>query len=187
MTRRRTLLTALAAVVAAPAFGASACPPLLRHTLPRLQDEQPVDLCRFAGRVLLVVNTASRCGYTPQYEGLAELHRRYGARGLTILGFPANDFGGQEPAANADVARFCENQFDVRFPLFAKSVVVAGPQRNPLYAALAERSGVSPGWNFHKYLVSRDGRQVTSFPSAVAPEDPALVKDIERLLLSKQH
>lgn len=184
MPGRRTLLTALAAAAAPSAFGAPTCPPLLRHTLPRLQDEQPVDLCRFAGQVLLVVNTASRCGYTPQYKGLAALHRRYGARGLTILGFPANDFGGQEPAANAEVAAFCENQFDVQFPLFAKSVVVPGPQRNPLYAALAERTGVSPGWNFHKYLVSRDGRQVKSFPSAVEPENPVLVKDIERLLLS---
>jgi glutathione peroxidase len=187
MTRRRTLLAALAAVATVPAAGAPACPPLLGHSLPRLQDEQPVNLCGFAGRVLLVVNTASRCGYTPQYKGLAALHRRYGGRGLTILGFPANDFGGQEPAANAEVARFCENQFDVQFPMFAKSVVVPGPRRNPLYAALAERTGVSPGWNFHKYLISRDGQQVTSFPSAVEPEDPGLMKAIERLLLSNQH
>jgi glutathione peroxidase len=163
----------------------AACPPLLQHTLPRLQDEKPVDLCQYAGKVVLVVNTASQCGYTPQYRSLEALQRRYGTRDLVILGFPSNDFGGQEPGSNAQVAEFCENQFDVRFPMFAKSVVRGGAQRNPLYAQLAERSGQVPGWNFHKYLVGRDGKQVLSFASAVDPQDPALIKAIDRLLLSK--
>jgi glutathione peroxidase len=172
------------AFVASPALAAPpACPAWLQHTLPRLQDEQPVDLCRYAGRVLLVVNTASQCGYTPQYRTLEALHRRFGPRGLVVLGFPSNDFGRQEPGSNAAVADFCQNQFDVRFPMFAKSMVRAdGPERNPLYAALAARTGESPGWNFHKYLVSRDGQAVTSFASAVDPQDPALVTAIERLL-----
>lgn len=170
-------------VLAGPS--AAACPPLLQQQLPRLQDEKPVDLCQFAGKVLLVVNTASECGYTPQYKGLEALQRRYGPDKLVVLGFPSNDFGGQEPGGNRQVADFCENQFDVRFPMFAKSVVKPGPQRNPLYKALAERSGQLPGWNFHKYLVARDGQQVLSFASAVDPQDPALLKAIDRLLSSK--
>lgn len=163
----------------------AACPPLLQQQLPRLQDEKLVDLCQFAGKVLLVVNTASQCGYTQQYKGLEALQRRYGADRLVVLGFPSNDFGGQEPGANRQVAEFCENQFDVRFPMFAKSVVKAGPQRNPLYRQLAERSGQLPGWNFHKYLVARDGQQVLSFASAVDPQDPALLRAIDRLLAAK--
>jgi len=166
-----------------PAHAAEvACPPLLQHRLPRLQDEQPVDLCRYAGQVLLVVNTASQCGYTPQYKSLEALHRRYAQRGLVVLGFPSNDFGRQEPGSNREIADFCANQFDVRFPMFARSVVRGGPDVNPLFAALAARSGEHPGWNFHKYLVGRDGGQVLSFPSALNPQDPRLVRDIERLL-----
>jgi len=169
---------------AAPAPGGTApaaCPALLQHRLPRLQDEQPVDLCRYAGRVLLVVNTASRCGYTPQYKGLQALHQRYAARGLVVLGFPSNDFGGQEPGDNRQIAAFCENQFDVGFPMFARSAV-RGPAANPVHAALAAASGEGPAWNFHKYLVAPDGRTVSSFPSAVDPLDPRLVGEIERLL-----
>lgn len=168
-----------------PVAAGAACPPLLQHTLPRLQDEKPVDLCQYAGKVVLVVNTASQCGYTPQYKSLEALQRRYGPRDLVILGFPSNDFGGQEPGSNAQVAEFCANQFDVHFPMFAKSAVRKGPQRNPLYTQLAERSGETPGWNFHKYLVGRDGAQVLSFASAVDPQDPALTKAIDRLILSK--
>jgi glutathione peroxidase len=168
-----------AAARAAPA----ACAPLLQHQLPRLQDEKPVDLCQYAGRVLLVVNTASQCGYTPQYKSLEALHERYRSRGLVVLGFPSNDFGGQEPAANAEIAEFCENQFAVRFPMFAKSTV--RPSRsagaaavNPLYAGLAARSGQVPQWNFHKYLVSRDGTLVSSHASSIDPQDPAFIMAI---------
>jgi glutathione peroxidase len=179
------LLAALALPAAAAPSGvaATACPTLLQHTLPRLQDEQPIDLCRFQGRLLLVVNTASQCGYTGQYASLEALHRQFGPRGLVVMGFPSNDFGRQEPGTNEQVADFCQNQFDVRFPMFAKSVVRAGSAgRNPLYAALSARAGASPGWNFHKYLVAPDGQQVLSFASAVDPQDPALVQAIERLL-----
>ncbi len=180
---------AMASAGAAPAApaGSAACAPLLQHRLPRLQDEKPVDLCQYAGRVLLVVNTASQCGYTPQYRSLEALYERFRSRGLVVLGFPSNDFGGQEPAANADIAQFCENQFAVRFPMFAKSTV--RPSRgagvaavNPLYAGLAARSGQVPQWNFHKYLVSRDGTLVSSHASAIDPKDPDFVVVIERLL-----
>jgi glutathione peroxidase len=173
-------------MLAAPAVQA-ACPALLQHSLPRLQDEKLVDLCQFAGKVVLVVNTASECGYTPQYKSLEALQRRYGARDLVVLGFPSNDSGGQEAGSNAQVALFCENQFDVSFPMFAKSVVEAGPQTKPLYRQLAERSGQGPGWNFHKYLVGRDGRQVLSFASAIDPQDPGLIKVIDRLTLSNSN
>lgn len=176
-----------AAVALSPTAAAAACPDLLKHSLPRLQDEQPVDLCRYAGQVLLVVNTASQCGFTPQYQALEALHRQYGPRGLVVLGFPSNDFGRQEPGTNAQVADFCQNQFDVRFPMFAKSVVRgnAGADRNPLYAALAARTGEAPGWNFHKYLVSADGQRVVSVASAVSPQDPGLVAAIEKMLSAR--
>jgi len=176
----------LAALSALPqsASAAAACPALLQFTQPRLQDEKPINLCDFAGQVVLVVNTASYCGYTPQYKSLEALNARYGKRGLVVLGFPSNDFGGQEPGKNADIADFCENTFNVRFPMFAKTSVksVRGSPVNPLYAALAERSGEAPKWNFHKYLIGRDGVSVTSYGSAVDPESPRFVKDIERLL-----
>ena len=185
MTARRwlpwLLLTLAEAALAQPTR--SDCPSLLRHSLPRLQDEKPVDLCSFAGKVLLVVNTASQCGYTPQYRALEALQRRYAGRGFVVLGFPSNDFGGQEPGSNEAIADFCENQFAVRFPMFAKSSVRAGTATavNPLYAALAVRAG-APQWNFHKYLVSRDGRVVLGRTSAVEPDDAGFIRDLERLL-----
>ena len=169
------------AAQASPA--SAACAPWQTLSLPRLQDERPVDLCQHAGKVWLVVNTASECGYTPQYKGLEALHERYKARGLVVMGFPSNDFGGQEPAANKGIADFCENQFGVRFPMFAKSVVKPGRgEVNPLYAQLIQRSGVAPEWNFHKYLVDRRGQRVSSHRPGTDPLAPALLRDIERLL-----
>lgn len=169
--------SAQATAVAQPARG---CPPLLTHTAPRLQDEVPQHLCQYAGRVLLVVNTASFCGYTPQYEGLEALHARYAPRGLVVLGFPSNDFD-QEPGDNRSIADFCFNTYGVKFPMFAKTSVV-GPTAHPFFAALARASGQAPKWNFHKYLVDRDGKVVADFPSAVAPLDRRLTERIERLL-----
>jgi glutathione peroxidase len=177
---------AVAGLAGTAVAGAAACPALLRHTLPRLQDEQPIDLCQYAGRVVVVVNTASRCGYTPQYKSLEALHTRYASRGLVVLGFPSSDFGGQELSSNAAIADFCENQFGVRFPMFAKSVVStrnrSGEALNPLFAALAERSGAVPRWNFHKYLIGRDGQQVISHVSDTDPMSPRFLQDVERLL-----
>ncbi|MBI5257132.1 MAG: glutathione peroxidase [Burkholderiales bacterium] len=168
-----------------PALAAGACPPLLRHTMPRLQDEKPIDLCSYAGQVLLVVNTASFCGYTSQYKGLEALHARYRGRGLVILGFPTNDFGQQEPGSNREIADFCENTFGVKFPMFAKTTVRPGAGANPLFVALAQRSGQAPKWNFHKYLIGRQGEPVISHGSAVDPNDPNFIRDLERLIESK--
>ena len=167
---------------AAPAD--SACPPLLAREFPSLQDE-PISLCQYRGKVILIVNTASRCGYTPQYEGLEALYRRYKDRGLVVLGFPANDFGGQEPGSSKDIARFCAVNYGVSFPMFAKTSVV-GTDANPLYRDLAAQSGQRPRWNFHKYLVNRDGAVVASFESKVPPRDARITTQIERLLAARQ-
>ncbi|WP_334135399.1 glutathione peroxidase [Tepidimonas sp.] len=168
---------ATASTPSAPA----ACPAILQHRFDRLQDEQPQDLCQYAGRVVLVVNTASYCGFTQQYKGLEELYRRYRDRGLVVLGFPSNDFGQQEPGSNQQIAEFCENTFGVQFPMFAKSHV-RGPQANALFRQLAERTGTTPKWNFYKYLISRDGRTVLAYSSMTAPDSRSLQRDIERLL-----
>jgi glutathione peroxidase len=174
---------AQAATPAAPSANA-ACPALLQQTYPRLQDDKPQNLCQYAGKVLLVVNTASYCGFTPQYEGLEALHARYASRGLVVLGFPSNDFGQQEPGDSGEIASFCFNTYGVKFPMFAKSVV-KGRDANPLYQALTKATGKAPGWNFHKYLVDRGGKPVASFASDVTPEDPALVASIEKALALK--
>ena len=157
----------------------AACPVSLDHRLPRLQDEAVQDLCQYAGRVVLIVNTASFCGYTPQYRALEQLHERYRTQGLVVLGFPSNDFG-QEAHSNAEIAQLCEGTFGVNFPMFASSRVT-GTAANPLFAQLA-RAAEAPRWNFHKYLLGRDGRLIASYPSAVAPSDKRLGAEIERAL-----
>jgi glutathione peroxidase len=159
---------------------AAACPPLLDHTLPSLTD-QAMSLCQFQGKVLLVVNTASECGYTPQYAGLEALYRRYREKGLIVLGFPANDFGGQEPGNNKEIARFCEINYGVSFPMFAKSQV-RSDRANPFYVALSAKTGERPQWNFHKYLIDRTGREVMSFGTRVTPDDRKFVGEIERMI-----
>ncbi len=169
------------------AWATAECPPLLQLTQPRLQDEKPVDLCRYAGQVVLVVNTASQCGFTPQYKSLEALYERYRQRGLVVLGFPSNDFGSQEPGSNSDIAAFCENQFAVRFPMFAKTNVSTRSRGeiNPLFKSLTRQTGQAPKWNFHKYLVSRDGKQVLSRDSEIDPLDKAFLRDVEKLLADK--
>jgi glutathione peroxidase len=159
---------------------AAGCPPLLDRRMDTIV-EQPQSLCEYAGKVLLVVNTASQCGYTPQYEGLEALYRKYKARGLVVLGFPSNDFGGQEPGSNREIAAFCVNRFAVDFPMFAK-IPVAGEAAHPFYAELARTTRTAPRWNFHKYLVDRTGTKVQSFEARTTPDDPKLVAAIERLL-----
>src|SRR5256885_4907340 len=155
----------------------AACPALLDRKVDTI-DEKNQSLCEYSGKVLLVVNTASQCGYTPQYEGLEALYRKYRERGLVVLGFPSNDFGGQEPGSNKEIATFCVNQYAVDFPVFAKSSL----RDNPFYAELAKTSGSTPQWNFHKYLVDRSGTRVQSYETRVEPNDPKLVAAIERLL-----
>jgi glutathione peroxidase len=174
------LLAALAAPGVAHAAAPPACPALLQHTFPRLQDEQPQALCQYTGKVLLVVNTASFCGFTRQYEALEGLHRKYQPAGLVVLGFPSNDFA-QEQGSNQQIAAFCENTFGVRFPMFAKSAV-RGSDANPLFRQLAAQSGRAPAWNFHKYLVGRDGKVLADFGSNTTPDDKAVVRAIEQAL-----
>jgi glutathione peroxidase len=167
----------LISILMTAANTAIACPALLDRKMDTLLD-QPQSLCEYAGKVLLVVNTASQCGYTPQYEGLEALYRKYKARGLVVLGFPSNDFGGQEPGSNKDIAAFCVNQYAIDFPMFAKTRL----KSNALYADLVKATGTAPRWNFHKYLVDRSGRPVHSFDTRVEPDDPKLIAAIEKLL-----
>jgi glutathione peroxidase len=155
----------------------AACPALLDRKVNTIH-EQPQSLCEYAGKVLLVVNTASQCGYTPQYEGLEALYRKYRARGLVVLGFPSNDFGGQEPGSNKEIAAFCFNQYAIDFPMFAKTEL----KKNPLYADLVKATGAAPRWNFHKYLIDRSGKQVVSFDTRIEPNDPRLLSSLERFL-----
>ncbi len=157
-----------------------ACPALLNHTFPRLQDEKPQSLCQYSGKVLLVVNTASYCGFTNQYQGLEDLHARYKDRGLVVLGFPSGDFF-QEKKSNEEIAEFCENTFGVKFPMFAKSSV-RGSDASPFYKQLAQQSGVSPKWNFYKYLIGRDGRVVAAYASTTGPSDRKLLADLQAQL-----
>lgn len=168
-----------AAAGPAPA-GTAACPAILQHTFPRLQDEQPQPLCQYAGRVLLVVNTASYCGFTPQYQALEALYARYRDRGLVVLGFPSNDFA-QESGSNKQIADFCENTYGVKFPMFGKSAV-RGSDANPLFRQLAGESGRAPLWNFHKYVIGRDGKVVANYSSLTRPDDPAVVRVLEQQL-----
>ncbi|MDB5796529.1 MAG: putative glutathione peroxidase [Paucimonas sp.] len=177
------VLVALVMLPAAPAFAqdqAGNCPGLLNQQFKRLQDDAPQSLCQYRDKVALVVNTASYCGYTKQYEGLEKLYSKYRDRGLVILGFPSNDFE-QEPGEGKQIADLCFNTYGVKFPMFAKTHV-KGEQANPLYQALARQSGTAPRWNFHKYLVGRDGKLVANYPSRVTPEDGELVAAIERAL-----
>jgi glutathione peroxidase len=137
-------------------------------------------LTTYRGRVVLVVNTASRCGNTPQYAGLERLYRERSGDGLVVLGFPSNDFGGQEPGADADIAEFCRLNYGVSFPMFAKTPVT-GEAAHPLFRALTARSE-APDWNFAKYLIDREGRLVRRFSAYTPPDDPLLVRSVEALL-----
>ena len=185
VTLKAGLLPAVgASATAATVETARGCPPLLDHTFPGLQDEKPRSMCQYAGKVVLVVNTASFCGYTSQYEGLESLYDKYKARGLVVVGFPSNDFGNQEPGSNKEIADFCRLTYGVRFPMFARSSV-SGRGANPLYRQLGASTGERPRWNFHKYLIDRSGTTVKSFPSEVSPDNALLVATIERLLAAK--
>lgn len=166
---------------AAPAAASSTCPAILHYKFLRLQDEAPQDLCQYAGKVVLVVNTASFCGFTSQYEGLEALYAKYQRSGLVVLGFPSNDFGEQEPGSSKEIADFCFNTYGVKFPMFAKTVV-AGEARHPFYAALFKASGQAPKWNFHKYLLARNGKVLGSYASKVTPDDATLLATIEQAL-----
>ena len=173
------LLSLVACLLAGAAMAGAG---LLDHSLRPLAGRAPVNLAQvYGGQVLLVVNTASKCGYTPQYEGLEALHARYAGQGFAVLGFPSGDFRDQEFEDEARIQEFCTLTYGVKFPMFQK-VHVTGPEATPLYQDLTRLTGVAPGWNFHKYLVSRDGRVVAQFASRVRPDDPELRAAIEREL-----
>jgi glutathione peroxidase len=163
-----------------PTAHPASCPAVLKHTFNRLQDEAPQDLCQYAGKVVLVVNTASYCGFTYQYEGLEKLYAKYAPRGLVVLGFPSNDFK-QEDADAKKIADLCYNTYGVKFPMFT-STVVTGTNANPLYSDLIKATGNQPTWNFNKYLIDRNGKVIGYFPSKVKPEDPELEGKIEQAL-----
>jgi glutathione peroxidase len=160
---------------AAPAAGGS----IHGFTMTRL-DGTPTSLSAWSGKVVLVVNTASKCGHTPQYEGLQKLHAKYSPKGFAVLGFPSNDFGGQEPGTSQEIANFCTSIYAVNFPMFEK-IKTVGPERSPLYALLSDAQG-APKWNFHKYLVDKSGKPVQAWASAVKPESDEVVKAIEAQL-----
>ena len=144
-------------------------------------DGRPAELSAYKGKVTLVVNVASQCGYTPQYAGLEKLYRELAPKGVVILGFPSNDFGGQEPGTAEEIGQFCQKNYGVTFPMFAKVVTKAGPGQSPVYAFLGE-SGMLPQWNFSKYVVDKNGKVEAFFPSRVAPDALELRAALEKAL-----
>lgn len=175
-----------AASAAAPAVAAqspASCTGLLQQSYLRLQDEKPQSLCQYTGKVVVVVNTASFCGFTSQYQGLEALYAKYKDRGLVVLGFPSNDFS-QETGTNKQIADFCENTFGVKFPMFAKSIVT-GKDAIPLFRDLSAKTGSPPRWNFYKYVIARDGQQVTAFNSTADPAGASFIREIEKQLIAR--
>ena len=171
---------ALAGLLAtAPALAGES---LLDRDYRQLAGKQTVNLqSTYGGQVLLVVNTASKCGFTPQYEGLEAMHAKYKDQGFAVLGFPSNDFMGQEPGSEEEIQEFCTLTYGVKFPMFEK-VQVRGDSPTPLYADMIKATGEAPGWNFHKYLIDRSGKVIASFGSRTTPQDPKLVAAIEKAL-----
>lgn len=145
-------------------------------------DAGPVDLAKYKGNVLLVVNVASECGFTPQYTALEALEKELSPKGFHVLGFPSNEFGGQEPGAPSEIRKFCTEKYDVTFPLFAKSVTKPGADQSPIFTYLSGATGKLPGWNFGKYLVGRDGKPIAFYPSKVKPDDAELRTEIDKAL-----
>jgi len=176
---KMAFLFSAALLAAAPAMAGKA---LLDQNYRRLAGKEVVNLqSEYAGDVLLVVNTASKCGFTPQYEALEAMHAKYQAQGFAVLGFPSNDFLGQEPGSEKQIQDFCTLTYGVKFPMFEK-VHVRGNDATPFYKELKAATGDGPAWNFHKYLIDRNGNVVASFGSRTKPTDPALVAKLESLL-----
>jgi glutathione peroxidase len=175
------VLTAAAAVAFAGQSATGGSMSSLYDLKVKSLDGKPADLSAYRGQVAVVVNVASKCGYTPQYTGLETLYRELKGKGVVVLGFPSNDFGGQEPGSAEEIATFCRLKYDVTFPLFEKSVTKAGPGQSPVYAFLGA-SGNLPSWNFGKYVVDKKGRVVGFFPSKVTPDAPELRDAIAKAL-----
>ena len=176
----KKLLALLLLISSVPTFACDS--PLLDQTFRRLASTEEVNLCEaYSGKVLLVVNTASKCGNTPQYDGLEKLYDQYGGSGLVVLGFPSNDFMGQEPGTEGQIEEFCRLTYGVEFPMFAKTTVKKA-NADPFFAALAETSGTYPTWNFHKFLIGRNGELISDFSPRTKPYDDKLVAAIEQAL-----
>ncbi len=176
----RILLALIIILLVNPAFACNST--LLDHNFRKLAAPETVNLCEtYSGKVLLIVNTASKCGYTPQYEGLEKLYTQYEKQGLVVLGFPSNDFMGQEPGTEAEIQEFCHLTYGVNFPMFEKTTVKK-EDAHPFYVQLAELSGTYPTWNFQKYLIGRDGKFIAQFSPHTKPFDPAVVTAIEQAL-----
>jgi glutathione peroxidase len=177
----RLIATCAALLLAAAAFAAAPEQPMSFYDLTvKTLDGTPKHLADYKGHVLLVVNTASECGFTPQYAGLETLYESYKGKGVVVLGFPSNDFGGQEPGTAAEIKTFCETRFHVQFPMFEK-VKTKGDGQSPVYAFLTAKHD-APKWNFHKYVVGKDGQVRASFPSAVKPDSKELKDAIDAAL-----
>jgi glutathione peroxidase len=176
----RILTTLMLCALAAPAIACDR--PLLDQTFRKLASEEEVNLCEtYRDKVVLVVNTASKCGNTPQYDGLEKLHAEYGESGLVVLGFPSNDFAGQEPGTEEQIQSFCRLTYNVKFPMFEKTIV-RKDEAHPFFAELAAASGSYPRWNFHKYLIGRDGRLIRDFSPSTRPYDADVIEAIEAAL-----
>ena len=173
-------LMALSTSTATAADGA--CPETLNFTKRTLAGDSEVNLCKeYLGKVVVVVNTASKCGYTYQYDGLEALYRKYKAKGLVVIGFPSNDFGGQEPGTEKQIQAFCRLTYGVEFPMYEKTKT-SRHNAGPVYRTLAKLSGEYPQWNFHKYVLDRNGKLVASFNSKVEPQSEKMFSTIEGLL-----
>ena len=180
-TFRSIVLSAvfLAALFDSTQLLAKECSPLLDFNVRTLNNNKQVNLCdEYQGKVILVVNTASKCAYTSQYDSLEKLYKQYQERGLVVLGFPSNDFGNQEPGTEKQIKDFCSVTYGVKFPMFSKTRVTSR-NAGPFYQKLAETSGTFPQWNFHKYLIDIEGKMVTNYQSAIDPLDPRVIDDIE--------
>ena len=193
LKRRATLVStflcalavvSLAAISALSAAGSGAPVSSFYELKTSYLDGKPADLGVFRGKVTLAVNVASKCGFTPQYEGLEKLNRELAPKGFAVLGFPSNDFGGQEPGTAQEIAQFCKLTYDVTFPMFEKLVTKPGKAQSPIYQFLGT-SGHLPAWNFSKYVIGKDGKIVAFFPSDVTPESPELRGAIAKALAAQ--
>ncbi|KJH83160.1 glutathione peroxidase [Stutzerimonas stutzeri] len=178
--RMHLYAASLALALLAGPVAAQECPALLQHELPKLRSKETIDLCQFNGQALVVVNTASFCGFAPQFKGLEALYQRYKDQGLVVLGVPSDDFF-QESDDAAETAKVCYVDYGVTFPM-AQTQPVRGSDATPLFKELAKQAGGAPRWNFYKYVVDRDGHVVDYFSSKVEPDDPKLIAAIEKAL-----
>ena len=176
----KLILTLALALASLPAAACNS--ELLDREFRPLASKDRVNLCEaYEGKVLLVVNTASKCGNTPQYDGLEKLYEEYGEQGLVVLGFPSNDFMGQEPGTEEEIQEFCRLTYGVQFPMFEKTSVREG-EAHPFFRDLADATGTYPTWNFHKYLIGRDGKAIIEFSPRTQPDDEQLVAAVELAL-----